>query len=192
MKRLLPFLFATLLLGAASCEKIELPSPSTDTPADQTDPDPDDSRPGGEEEGDDGEEEDRPDAPLNVFSVEEAMTLPEDRFVWVEGYIVGYAAGNSRRQLRFSLPTETPNTNMFIADSADERDETRCMAVRLTTDGADFRSQLNLLDHPALFRQPILILGQTRRYFSATGVYTIFEYHLLPTTQMAPPAASRP
>lgn len=189
MKKLAQLLLAGLLLTGTSCEKIELPANEKEDTEETPAPTPEE--PGTDPDGETGGDADAndPTGGADVWSVVQAMTLGEDEFVWVKGYIIGYAKATSRSSLTFACPTEKPNTNMFIADRPEETDRERCMAVRLTESGTNLRSKLNLFDHPEFFRQPILIMGQTGTYFGATGIKTIYEYAFLPTEQMNRPKA---
>lgn len=184
MKKLALLLLAGLLLTGTSCEKIELPTSEGENNEETPAPTPDEPGTDPDDGSGDGADEDDPTGGADIWSVAQAMTLGEDEFVWVKGYIIGYARSTSRSSLVFACPTTKPNTNMFIADRPEETDRERCMAIRLTEDGMNYRSLLNLFDHPDFFRQPILIAGQTGTYFGATGIREIFEYTFLPTEQM--------
>ena len=184
MKKLALLMLAALLLAATSCEKIELPADEDGSKEETPAPTPEQPGTDPDDEPDDSADENDPTGGADIWSVAQALTLGEDEFVWVKGYIVGYARSTSRSSLTFARPTEKPNTNMFIADRPEETDKERCMAIRLAQSGMDYRSKLNMFDHPEFFRQPILIMGQTGTYFGATGIREIFEYVFLPTEQM--------
>lgn len=98
---------------------------------------------------------------------------------FVKAYIVGQVNGASLDNSEFNAPftpstnsttgqLNTYNTNLLIADNADETDVNKCVAVQLPS-GA-LRSGLNLPENPDMDGKEILIYGSLEKYFGAAGI----------------------
>ena len=97
---------------------------------------------------------------------------------WVKGYIVGQINGKSISGAEFSAPfsgstnddgsVNSYNTNILIANSADETNSGNCVPVQLPS-GA-LRTGLNLVQNPDLDGVEVLIYGSLEAYFGAAGV----------------------
>ncbi|MEH7345424.1 endonuclease [Bacillus sp. JJ1532] len=83
----------------------------------------------------------------------------------VEGYIVGIT--NNGPKYQHTGPF-TVNTNIAIADSANETDGKKILPVQLTQ-GA-IRDELNLRDHPENLGKKIQITGSLEAYFGVPGL----------------------
>ncbi len=94
---------------------------------------------------------------------------------WVSGYIVGFINGTSISHAVFGVPLEKANTNMLLADSPEETDVARCIAVKLEAN-TDYRSDLNLYDHPELYLQRITVMGLRKEYFKQPGITSLYDY----------------
>ncbi len=97
---------------------------------------------------------------------------------WVKAYIVGQINGKSISGAEFSAPfsgssnddgsVNNYNTNILIANSADETNSGNCVPVQLPN-GA-LRTGLNLVQNPDLDGVEVLIYGSLEAYFGAAGV----------------------
>ena len=97
---------------------------------------------------------------------------------WVKAYIVGQINGKSISGAEFSAPfsgstnddgsVNSYNTNILIANSADETNSGNCVPVQLPS-GA-LRTGLNLVQNPDLDGVEVLIYGSLEAYFGAAGV----------------------
>ena len=115
-----------------------------------------------------------------ICTISEALTQPTPSDISIKGYIVGYVKGTSLKTgAQFGIPTEKANTNMLLADSSSNTDYTKCIAVKLEKSG-NFatRNELNLYEHPELFKKYIIIHGYLDKYFQKNGITKIFEYQI--------------
>ena len=97
---------------------------------------------------------------------------------WVKAYIVGQINGKSISGAEFNAPftgssnddgsVNNYNTNILIANSADETNSGNCVPVQLPN-GA-LRTGLNLVQNPDLDGVEVLIYGSLEAYFGAAGV----------------------
>lgn len=93
---------------------------------------------------------------------------------YVKGYIVGQIVGSKVSNAAFSAPwgtssaTSTQNTNLVIADNADETNTANIIPVQLPS--GDLRDALNLPENPDLHKKEILIYGNLEVYFSVPGI----------------------
>lgn len=97
---------------------------------------------------------------------------------WVKAYIVGQINGKSISGAEFNAPfsgssnddgsVNNYNTNILIANSADEANSDNCVPVQLPN-GA-LRTGLNLVQNPDMDGQEVLIYGSLEAYFGAAGV----------------------
>lgn len=147
-----------------SCSKIELP---TEEEKDNNQKDTDDNE---EDYGD-------------ILTVAQAKAANEGEYAAVVGYIVGYVKGTSLTESNaiFSIPSESPNTNMLLADREDETNYQRCFPVSLPakTTYEDIRGELNLFDNPHLFHRRIAVEGELTTYFRTMGMKKMVYYMLL-------------
>ncbi len=96
----------------------------------------------------------------------------------VKAYIVGQINGKSISGAEFNAPfsgssnddgtVNNYNTNILIANSADETNSNNCVPVQLPS-GA-LRTGLNLVQNPDLDGQEVLIYGSLEAYFGTAGV----------------------
>ncbi|MDQ0220135.1 hypothetical protein ELQ35_22095 [Peribacillus cavernae] len=115
--------------------------------------------------------------PFTVVQAEEPATLTVQEAITkggpatVAGYVVGYAAGTK------SYDFEAPffgETNLLIADSADERDLSKVMPVQLPT---SYRSQFGLVSNPAALGKKIEVTGNIEAYFTVPGIKAVTAIH---------------
>ena len=113
---------------------------------------------------------DKPYTVADVISLNNAQKGP----FYVKGYIVGQVVGTKLSDAAFSGPwetssaTSTQNTNLLIADSADETNTSNIVPVQLPY--GDLRNALNLPENPDLHKKEILIYGNLEKYFSVPGI----------------------
>ena len=97
---------------------------------------------------------------------------------WVKAYIVGQINGKSISGAEFDAPfsgssnddgsVNNYNTNILIANSADEANSGNCVPVQLPS-GA-LRTGLNLVQNPDMDGQEVLLYGSLEAYFGAAGI----------------------
>ena len=97
---------------------------------------------------------------------------------WVKAYIVGQINGKSISGAEFDAPfsgssnddgsVNNYNTNILIANNADEANSGNCVPVQLPS-GA-LRTNLNLVQNPDLDGVEVLIYGSLEAYFGAAGI----------------------
>lgn len=177
------FIFTWFMSG---CEKIELPD--------------------ADEGGNSGEVvPEFPDEDADFLTVSEAMSVADDDYIVVQGYIVGYVSGTtiSEKSVVLGVPTDKPNTNMLIADSPDETNLALMMPIGLPEKDAGIyiRAELNLYDNPTFLHRCIRIQGFAKTYFRRIGIKEPSAYWLvredeeeeetpLPTDSIATPGIS--
>ena len=99
---------------------------------------------------------------------------------WIQAYIVGQVNGMSISGAEFNAPftgssnddgtVNSYNTNILIANNADETNSGNCVPVQLPN-GA-LRTGLNLVQNPDLDGVEVLIYGSLEAYFGAAGIKT--------------------
>lgn len=105
---------------------------------------------------------------------------------WVAGYIVGSSVDKAASDFKPGAEGAS-NTNIFIANTPDETDYTKCVPVQLPA--GDIRSALSLQANPGLVGMKVAVLGSLEKYFGQPGVKTVTEYVLDGTvTPPTPPA----
>ena len=133
-------------------------------------------------EGVAGEEPEVPvPTPDETLSVAEAITLYDANNaqpnVRVKGFIVGYIDGKSIEDgATFGNSGNVSNTNLMIADDANETDYTKCLAIQLPA--GNVRDALSLQQHPENLGKEVSLLGSLEKYFGTYGLKSISEYAL--------------
>lgn len=113
------------------------------------------------------------------FTVDEFLALKDYHpSVWVVGYAVATTYSTWGNML-FNVPT-TYKTNIILScDSlAAGQDAALLLPVKLST--AALQRSYSLSQNPALFRQCVMFLGSTGRYFSHPGLVDITDGYWLP------------
>ena len=97
---------------------------------------------------------------------------------WVKAYIVGQINGKSISGAEFDAPfsgssnddgsVNNYNTNILIANSADEANSGNCVPVQLPS--GVLRTNLNLVQNPDMDGVEVLIYGSLEAYFGAAGI----------------------
>ena len=129
--------------------------------------------------------EEEPDVPAptpdETLSVAEAIALYDANNaqpnVRVKGFIVGYIDGKSIEDgATFGNSGNVSNTNLMIADDANETDYTKCLAIQLPA--GNVRDALSLQQHPENLGKEVSLLGSLEKYFGTYGLKGISEYAL--------------
>ncbi|MBS4191141.1 endonuclease [Bacillus sp. FJAT-49705] len=118
----------------------------------------------------------------NVSKAAETITVAEaiannSGFATVEGYIVGVTNNGPKYQHQGPF---TVNTNIAIADSADETDAKKILPVQLPA--GSIRTALNLVDHPENLGKKINITGNLTAYFAVPGLKSPTAYSFVEDT----------
>ena len=92
----------------------------------------------------------------------------------VKGYIVGTVNGQVYAEGCVFSGTAESNTNLLIADNADETDYNNCMPVQLPSGAV--RSALNLVDNPGNYKKQVTLTGSLEKYFGVTGLKSVSKY----------------
>ena len=82
----------------------------------------------------------------------------------VTGFIVGTNG-------KIGANAEWANTNMLIADNAEETDKANCLVVELPD--TKVRTMLNLQDNPGNFQKKVILEGSLETYFSRAGLKSL-------------------
>ena len=110
--------------------------------------------------------------PYNVT----AAIANQGKTAWVQGYIVGWIDGKTLSSGAQLNGTATVNTNLLIADSANETDYNNCLPVQLPQGAV--RDALNLKDNPSNYKSLVKLNGSLEKYFGAAGIKSVSEYEL--------------
>lgn len=114
---------------------------------------------GGDDAGVQGSKE----APLNV-----ATAITKSGNAYVKGFIVGFVNGTKLEEgARFEVPTAA-ETEILIADKADEKEVAKVMPVQLPS-GA-IRNALELFANPSNLGKEVILYGSIETYFSVPGL----------------------
>jgi hypothetical protein len=109
------------------------------------------------------------------YSVSQVLSGAATGTAWVSGYIVG--SSNGMNASDFHAGVEDPSqTNVFIANSPDVTDYTKCVPVQLPS--GTIRSAVNLKDNPGNVGKILSINGSIEKYFGQTGVKSATDYSL--------------
>ena len=109
-----------------------------------------------------------------AYDVATAREHPDEKDVWVWGYIVGVATGTGK--IAFSAPF-TKNTNLVLGTRTSTQDKDYCLSVELPK--GDLRDALNLMDHPGLLGRKVYIKGDlVSAYYGIPGLKAPKEYQL--------------
>ena len=116
----------------------------------------------------------------NPYTANDVILLANSKAgnYWVKAYIVGQINGKSISGAEFDAPfsgssnddgsVNDYNTNILIANSADEANSGNCVPVQLLP--GDVRTGLNLVQNPNNDSQEVLLYGSLERYFSVASV----------------------
>ena len=119
-------------------------------------------------------------SPYSAAQVNAMGTSASQSNVYVKGYIVGWIDNSSQtygdeKNCMFSVPATVP-TNILIANTPDEQDYSKCVAVNLPS--GDIRKAINLVDNPANLGKWVVVKGNIIKYFALPGVKDVTAYTL--------------
>lgn len=100
--------------------------------------------------------------------------------VWIKGYIVGYINGTSNSGFDPDVPRDTVQTEIVIADTEDETEITKCVAVQLPT--GFIREALDLYTNPSNIGKVVWLQGKMQKYFGMAGLKSTAAYSFDGTT----------
>lgn len=105
---------------------------------------------------------------------------PDEKGVWVTGYIVGWADMTSiyyinAETARFTVPA-TLKTNMLIAATPDVTDYSKCLGIQLPSGAV--RNALNLQDNPGNLGKKVELHGDICKYSGVPGMRNSDKYIL--------------
>lgn len=106
---------------------------------------------------------------------------------WVSGYIVGSSIDKSASDFKPGADGAS-GTNIFIANTPDETDYTKCVPVQLPV--GDVRSQLNLASNPGNLGKVVHLYGSLEKYFGQPGVKSVTEFSIEGYTPPTPPVTT--
>lgn len=101
-----------------------------------------------------------------IFAETGIATLP---LTYVRGYIVGSIKKGGKSINSAVFGSSDVASNIVIADSPNETDCKKCVAVELASNSAA-RTKLNLQDNPENLHKQILVLGTIQKYMGVLGV----------------------
>lgn len=115
----------------------------------------------------------------NPYLVSDAMAIyVSDATIagmWVKGYMIGYVEGSSPSGITLAMPTEA-QTEVIIANTADETDVNNCFVVQLPK--GQIRDDVELFAHPELYGKEIMFKGDILKYFGIAGMKNTTDYSL--------------
>lgn len=116
---------------------------------------------------------------LDPFTVADVIKLNNSYTdaAWVSGYIVGSVNGMSLAENAVFGADPASASNILLAASADEKDVKNCVPVQLPV--GKLRTDLNLVDRPALIGREVSILGKLVAYFGAPGLKEGTDYTIV-------------
>lgn len=109
----------------------------------------------------------------NPYTVAQAIEGQGNNSGWVKGYIVGAVAPNketvsSNSDIEWTAPFSLPNT-LVIAESADVRDYTKCLVIKLPQN-SELRRLANLADNANNLGAEILLKGTFANLYGMAGI----------------------
>ena len=183
----------TCLMAQTSCEKLDTPEEISKEEAEKSETQPQTDTPG--RESSDGLYT-REDTILYVESrgmtAETSFTISDVRNIiphylknyvfktaingYITGFIVGYIPKRQQYLSKTVFSAGHVKTNIVIADSPDEIDYNKCIAIQLTTSTPNqkvAREGLNLFDHPENLGRYVTVYGHIQEYMHAMGVKSV-------------------
>lgn len=94
---------------------------------------------------------------------------------WISGYIVGSSVDKTAADFKPGADGAS-TTNIFIANTPDETDYTKCVPVQLPA--GDVRTQLNLSANPGNLGKVVHLYGSLEKYFGQNGIKSVTEFVL--------------
>lgn len=110
------------------------------------------------------------------YTVDDAIISQGKTAVWIEGYIIGSVNTTANPfENQYAAPFVT-NSNLILAGSATEKDESKMLMVQLPT-GA-IRDALNLVNNDSNLGKQVKLQGNLETYFSKPGIKSVTDYVL--------------
>lgn len=106
------------------------------------------------------------------YNVAKAIQSNSGTF-WVDGYIVGCVNDISISTAVFAPPF-SKNSNLLIADKADEKKIANCLVIQLPV--GDIRNVVNLMDNGGNLGKRIQLKGSLETYFGVPGMKSTSGY----------------
>ncbi len=195
------FIICSLFFAFISCEKLEFPTDSKETQV---------NKPNEEIKKDSTSNSQNTNAPTELsiedyvyehlesqepFSVNDILSIIPQFFQLISptdtpassiskvntiGYIVGYVNGNNINKTVFGTEG-SKESNIVIADTPNEQDYTKCIAVQLSTTSSylNSRNALNLSAHPENLGKRVILYGKIEKYMGALGMKNILLYEFV-------------
>ena len=121
---------------------------------------------------------------LNNSSVAEAIAAYKsgDKIAsnaTIVGYIVGAVENSNLGNANFEGNWEA-NTNILLADDADETNVENCIPVQLPNNS--LRSELNLVNNPDNHKKKVILTGSVEAYFTVAGLKNTSAYTFIEET----------
>ena len=113
--------------------------------------------------------------PYTVAEVQ--ATIYDVNGVWVEGYIVGWIAGqywDKGANFNNTPSSDFANSNLILAPTADAN--TLDVSIPCAIPAGPLRDTLGLGKNPAIYKKHVLVKGDITKYFGQRGVKNITEY----------------
>ena len=116
------------------------------------------------------------DAVANPLTVTEVLATQDKSVKWVKGFIVGVAAPNSTGNgFTFKTPIAAGDvTNIILAPSKEEKDPTKCIAVKLLAGTP--RTTLGLGTNPTLINTEVSVRGVLNSSFGQAGMTDAMDF----------------
>jgi DNA/RNA endonuclease YhcR with UshA esterase domain len=134
----------------------------------------------------------------NPYTVTQGISNQGSRDTsWVEGYIVGTVKDgvttiSSASDVFIGVSSGwNSQTNVLIANSPDETDYTKCIAVNLPS-GRPLRTEVNLVTNSANYKKKLAVRGVLRTYFGISGLRDSYGYNVDFTLEGATPPPPPP
>jgi len=96
---------------------------------------------------------------------------------WITGFIVGTFNGKTLNDFTNATGAGASVSNLAIAATADETDNTKMVPVALPTGAV--RTALNLQDRPALLGREVSLKGNLMAYFGTAGLKNTSDYSVV-------------
>lgn len=110
-----------------------------------------------------------------VDVIDSPMTADEAS---VRGFIVGYVKAGTFSDKGVDFAAGTVNTNLILADAAEERDLSRCIPIQLVK-STDARNDLNLKDHPENLGKKVEVYGTLETYMQVPALKNVKTYRFI-------------
>ena len=183
----------TCLMTQTSCEKLDTPEEISKEEAEKSETQPQTDTPGRESSDGLYTREDTiryvesrgmtEETPFTVFDVRNIIPhylkihgVKQTTDCYIVGFIVGHIPQRQQYLSKTVFSAGHVKTNIVIADSPDEIDYNKCIAIQLTTSTPNqkvAREGLNLFDHPENLGRYVTVYGQIQEYMHAMGVKSV-------------------